>query len=65
MSGDRLDRIEALVEKNSEAIEKNSEAIRELTQDLSRFDERLDSLSEVCAGWFSLLLVCSFHPPWR
>lgn len=42
-SGDRLDRIEALVEKNSEAIEKNSEAIRDLTQDLSRFDERLDS----------------------
>lgn len=35
-SGDRLDRIEALVEKNSEAI-------RDLTRDLSRFDERLDS----------------------
>lgn len=35
-SGDRLDRIEALVEKNSEAIS-------ELTTDLRRFDERLDN----------------------
>ncbi|MEM6517693.1 MAG: hypothetical protein AAF722_00315 [Cyanobacteria bacterium P01_C01_bin.70] len=34
--GDRLDRIEALVEKNSEAIS-------ELTSDLRRFDERLDN----------------------
>ncbi|NJL47411.1 MAG: hypothetical protein HC929_07845 [Leptolyngbyaceae cyanobacterium SM2_5_2] len=32
-SSDRLDRIEALVEKNSEAIEKNSEAIQKLTEE--------------------------------
>ena len=35
-SGDRLDRIEALVEKNSEAI-------RELTSNLRRFDERFNN----------------------
>ena len=34
--GDRLDRIEVLVEKNSEAI-------AELTSDVKRFNERLDN----------------------
>lgn len=32
-SSDRLDRIEALVERNSEAIERNSSAIQQLTEE--------------------------------
>lgn len=38
-SNDRLDRIEALVEKNSQAIERNSKAIDKLTADIDRLSE--------------------------
>jgi cell division protein FtsX len=49
-SSDRLDRIEALVEstakaidRNAEAIDRNAEAIDNLTGDIGRFNDRLDT----------------------
>jgi chromosome segregation ATPase len=39
-STDRLDRIEALVEKNSQAIEKNSQAIEKLTEETKELNIR-------------------------
>ncbi|MBW4482123.1 MAG: hypothetical protein KME14_06240 [Tildeniella torsiva UHER 1998/13D] len=49
-SNDRLDRIEALVEKsataidkNAAAIDKNAAAVDKLTDDIGRFNERLDT----------------------
>jgi cell division protein FtsX len=42
-SNDRLDRIEALVEKSATAIDKNATAIDRLTDDIGRFNERLDT----------------------
>ncbi len=49
-SNDRLDRIEALVEKsaaaidkNAAAIDKNAVAVDKLTDDIGRFNERLDT----------------------
>lgn len=41
---DRLDRIEALVEKNSIAIEKNSDAIEKLTKDIEQQREEAKEL---------------------
>ncbi|MBD2428221.1 hypothetical protein [Phormidium sp. FACHB-1136] len=45
-SNDRLDRIEALVEQNAEAIERNASAIDKLTDDLGRFNQRLDNYEQ-------------------
>ncbi|WP_052050450.1 hypothetical protein [Leptolyngbya sp. KIOST-1] len=42
-SNDRLDRIEALVEKSAAAIDKNALAIDKLTDDIGRFNDRLDT----------------------
>ncbi|WP_017299030.1 hypothetical protein [Nodosilinea nodulosa] len=49
-SNDRLDRIEALVEKsaaaidrNAAAIDKNAAAVDKLTDEIGRFNERLDT----------------------
>lgn len=39
-STDRLDRIEALVERNSEAIQHNSEAIQKLTEETKELNIR-------------------------
>jgi len=43
-SGDRLDRIKALVEKNSEAIEKNSEAIEKNSEATRRTHSGSESI---------------------
>jgi hypothetical protein len=51
-SNDRLDRIEALVEQNAEAIERNASAIDKLTDDLGRFNQRLDDAVGLCSADF-------------
>jgi hypothetical protein len=45
-SSDRLDRIEALVEKNSQAIEKNSQAIEKNSKAIDKLTADIDRLSE-------------------
>jgi uncharacterized protein (DUF3084 family) len=52
-SNDRLDRIEALVDKttqtvqqNANAIDQNAKAIDKLTNDIGRFNERLDTYEQ-------------------
>ncbi|MBD2232075.1 hypothetical protein [Phormidium tenue] len=52
-SNDRLDRIEALVDKttqtvqqNANAIDQNAKAIDKLTDDIGRFNERLDTYEQ-------------------
>lgn len=40
-SNDRLDRIEALVDKTTQTVQQNAEAIDKLTDDIGRFNERL------------------------
>ncbi len=47
-SNDRLDRIEALVERNSEAIDKLTADISQLSEDVKRWDNRL---SEEIKRW--------------
>ncbi|MFQ4135867.1 hypothetical protein PGN35_006060 [Nodosilinea sp. PGN35] len=42
-SNDRLDCIEALVEKSAAAIDRNAAAIDKLTDDIGRFNDRLDN----------------------
>jgi len=44
-SADRLDRIEALVEKNSQAIEKNSQAIEKNSQAIEKLTEETKELN--------------------
>ncbi|MGF1571268.1 MAG: hypothetical protein ACFCVD_24870 [Nodosilinea sp.] len=44
-SSDRLDRIEALVEKNSEAIEKNNKAIEKNSAAIQRLTEESKELN--------------------
>jgi cell division protein FtsX len=62
-SNDRLDRIEALVEKSAAAIDKNAAAIDKLTDDIGRFNERLDTY-ETGIRWvvqlaFALLILAT------
>ncbi|HIK45508.1 MAG TPA: hypothetical protein IGR64_11590 [Leptolyngbyaceae cyanobacterium M65_K2018_010] len=45
-SNDRLDRIEALVEKTTQSVDKNAQAIDKLTADISRFNDRLDTYEQ-------------------
>ena len=40
-SNDRLDRIEALVDKTTQTVQQNAEAIDKLTDDIGRFNEPL------------------------
>lgn len=45
-SNDRLDRIEASIERISDKVEKNADAIDTLTTDISRFNDRLDNYEQ-------------------
>ncbi|MBW4483605.1 MAG: hypothetical protein KME14_13765 [Tildeniella torsiva UHER 1998/13D] len=45
-SNDRLDRIEALVDKTTQTVQQNAEAIDKLTDDIGRFNERLDTYEQ-------------------
>jgi hypothetical protein len=42
-SNDRLDRIEALVEKTTQTVQQNAKSIDKLTDNIGRFNERLDT----------------------
>ncbi|PZV04452.1 MAG: hypothetical protein DCF32_12400 [Leptolyngbya sp.] len=45
-SNDQLDRIEALVDKTTQTVQQNAEAIDKLTDDIGRFNERLDTYEQ-------------------
>ena len=45
-SNDRLDRIEALVEQTTQTVQQNALAIDKLTNDIGRFNERLDNYEQ-------------------
>jgi uncharacterized protein YaaN involved in tellurite resistance len=48
-AGDRLARIEALTERNSEAIRRNSEAVRRNSEDIRRNSEDIRALTNYVA----------------
>ena len=45
-SNDRLDRIEALVEQTTQTVQQNALAIDKLTNDIGRFNDRLDNYEQ-------------------
>lgn len=45
-SNDRLDRIEALVDKTTQTVQQNAEAIGKLTDDIGRFNEPLTTYEQ-------------------